>query len=261
VAVYGVMLAGWASGSKYPLLGSVRASAQLVSYEAVLGLTTTAVVLVTGSLRTSAIVSSQHGGFLNHWNFLRTLIIPFVLFSIAITAEMTRPPFDLVEAEEELSGGYNMEYSSIDFAWFYLAEYAALVTNSAIIVTLWFGGYDGPKIAGHSIGPFWFAVKVLIILYVYVWIRATLPRLRYDQLMELGWKRLIPAALAMLMIVAGRQISYGWGLVAFGASVVLFVVLIRAIDVGHAATEVEGARDDRLTRGSGTGGGGGRASP
>jgi NADH-quinone oxidoreductase subunit H len=261
VSVYGVMLAGWASGSKYPLLGSVRASAQLVSYEAVLGLTTTAVVLVTGSLRTSAIVSSQHGGFLNHWNFLRTLIIPFVLFSIAITAEMTRPPFDLVEAEEELSGGYNMEYSSIDFAWFYLAEYAALVTNSAIIVTLWFGGYDGPKIAGHSIGPFWFAVKVLIILYVYVWIRATLPRLRYDQLMELGWKRLIPAALAMLMIVAGRQISYGWGLVAFGASVVLFVVLIRAIDVGHAATEVEGARDDRLTRGSGTGGGGGRASP
>ncbi len=258
VAVYGVMLAGWASGSKYPLLGSVRASAQLVSYEAVLGLTTTAVVLVTGSLRTSAIVASQHGGFLNHWNFLRTLIIPFVLFAIAITAEMTRPPFDLVEAEEELSGGYNMEYSSIDFAWFYLAEYAALVTNSAIIVTLWFGGYDGPKIAGHSIGPFWFAVKVLIILYIYVWIRATLPRLRYDQLMELGWKRLIPASLAMLMIVAGRQISYGWGLVAFGASVVLFVVLLRAIDVGHGATEVEGARDDRLTRGSG---GGGRASP
>ena len=150
ISVYGVMLAGWASGSKYPLLGSVRASAQLVSYEAVLGLTTTTVVLVTGSLRTSAIVASQHGGFLNHWNFLRTLLIPFVLFAIAITAEMTRPPFDLVEAEEELSGGYNLEYSSIDFAWFYLAEYAALVTNSAIIVTLWFGGPDGPAIAGQQ---------------------------------------------------------------------------------------------------------------
>ena len=134
-----------------------------------------------------------------------------MLFAIAITAEMTRPPFDLVEAEEELSGGYNMEYSSIDFAWFYLAEYAALVTNSAIIVTLWFGGPDGPSIAGHSIGPVWFTVKVLIILYIYVWIRATLPRLRYDQLMDLGWKRLIPASLAMLMIVAGRQISYGVG--------------------------------------------------
>ena len=106
---------------------------------------------------------------------------------------MTRPPFDLVEAEEELSGGYNLEYSSIDFAWFYLAEYAALVTNSAIIVTLWFGGPDGPRIAGHSIGPVWFAIKVLIILYIYVWVRATLPRLRYDQLMDLGWKRLIPA--------------------------------------------------------------------
>ena len=248
ISVYGVMLAGWASGSKYPLLGSVRASAQLVSYEAVLGLTTVTVVLVTGSLRTSAIVASQHGGFINHWNFLRTLLIPFVLFGIAITAEMTRPPFDLVEAEEELSGGYNLEYSSIDFAWFYLAEYAALVTNAAIIVTLWFGGPDGPAIAGHSIGPIWFMIKVLIILFVYVWIRATLPRLRYDQLMDLGWKRLIPASLAMLMIVAGRQISYAWGLVAFGASLLLFAVLLRAIDTGRAAITVESARHDRLTR-------------
>jgi NADH-quinone oxidoreductase subunit H len=246
VAVYGVMLAGWASGSKYPLLGSVRASAQLVSYEAVLGVTTTTVVLVTGSLRTSAIVAAQHGGFLNHWNFLRTLVVPFALFAIAITAEMTRPPFDLVEAEEELSGGYNMEYSSIDFAWFYLAEYAALVTNSAIIVTLWFGGPDGPKIAGHSIGPIWFFLKLLIILYIYVWIRATLPRLRYDQLMDLGWKRLIPASLAMLMIVAGRQISYAWGLVAFGASIALFAVLLRAIDMGRGATEVEAAQHERV---------------
>jgi NADH-quinone oxidoreductase subunit H len=250
IVVYGVMLAGWASGSKYPLLGSVRATAQLVSYEAVLGLTVTTVVLVTGSLRTSAIVAAQHGGFLNHWNFLRTLIIPFILFSIAITAEMTRPPFDLVEAEEELSGGYNLEYSSIDFAWFYLAEYAALVTNSAIIVTLWFGGPDGPKIAGNSIGPVWFAIKVLIILFIYVWIRATLPRLRYDQLMDLGWKRLIPASLAMLMIVAGRQISYAWGLAAFGASVVLFGVLLRAIEMGRGASEVETAQDDRLARGA-----------
>jgi NADH-quinone oxidoreductase subunit H len=248
IAVYGVMLAGWASGSKYPLLGSVRASAQLVSYEAVLGLTTVTVVLVTGSLRTSAIVASQHGGFINHWNFLRTLVIPFVLFAIAITAEMTRPPFDLVEAEEELSGGYNLEYSSIDFAWFYLAEYAALVTNAAIIATLWFGGPDGPQIAGHSIGPIWFMIKVLIILFIYVWIRATLPRLRYDQLMDLGWKRLIPASLAMLMIVAGRQISYAWGLVAFGASLLLGAVLLRAIDTGRGATAVESARHDRLTR-------------
>jgi NADH-quinone oxidoreductase subunit H len=252
VAVYGVMLAGWSSGSKYPLLGSVRASAQMVSYEAVLGLTTATVIVVTGSLHTSAIVASQHGGFLYHWNIIRTLLVPFGLFAIAITAEMTRPPFDLVEAEEELSGGYNMEYSSIDFAWFYLAEYAALVTNSAIIVTLWLGGPDGPRIAHHSIGPFWFLLKLLIILYIYVWVRATLPRMRYDQLMDLGWKRLIPGALAMLMIVAGFQVNQSgswlhrreWGIIAFGASVLLIALLMRAIDVGHGASEVESARDD-----------------
>ena len=250
IAVYGVMLAGWSSGSKYPLLGSVRASAQMVSYEAVLGLTTATVILVTssingtGPLHTSAIALSQHGGFLYHWNIIRTALIPFALFSIAITAEMTRPPFDLVEAEEELSGGYNMEYSSIDFAWFYLAEYAALVTNSAIIVTLWLGGPDGPRIAHHSIGPFWFVLKLLIILYIYVWIRATLPRIRYDQLMDLGWKRLIPGSLAMLMIVAGFQVSRLWGFVAFGASVALILILMRAIEVGHGASEVESARDE-----------------
>ncbi|HEX6394828.1 MAG TPA: complex I subunit 1 family protein [Acidimicrobiales bacterium] len=258
VAVYGVMLAGWSSGSKYPLLGSVRASAQLVSYEAVLGLTTATVVVVTGALQTSSIVLAQHGGFLYHWNFLHTLLIPFILFSIAITAEMTRPPFDLVEAEEELSGGYNLEYSSIDFAWFYLAEYAALVTNSAIVVTLWFGGPDGPRIASHSIGPVWFVIKLLIILYVYVWVRATLPRIRYDQLMDLGWKRLIPGALAMLLIVAGFQINAGgswasqrkWGLIAIGASLLFIAFLWRAIDVGHGASAVETARDDRTSRGS-----------
>jgi NADH-quinone oxidoreductase subunit H len=258
IGVYGVMLAGWSSGSKYSLLGSVRASAQMVSYEAVLGLTTATVVLVTGSLRTSAIVASQHGPFLYHWNFLRTALVAFALFAIAITAEMTRPPFDLVEAEEELSGGYNLEYSSIDFAWFYLAEYALLVTNSAIIITLWFGGPDGPRIAGHSIGPVWFTIKLLIVLYIYVWVRATLPRLRYDQLMELGWKRMIPAALAWLMIIAGFQISSAstgqhgitrflserrWGLLAIGASLLLAALLMRAIDIGHRATEVEAARD------------------
>jgi NADH-quinone oxidoreductase subunit H len=259
IAVYGVLLAGWSSGSKYPLLGSVRASAQLVSYEAVLGLTTATVVLVSGTLRTSGIVLSQHGGFLYHWNIIRTAIIPFALFAIAITAEMTRPPFDLVEAEEELSGGYNLEYSSIDFAWFYLAEYAALVTNSAIIVTLWLGGPDGPRPSGGGVphwvttlfGPLWFTVKLLIILFMYVWVRATLPRLRYDQLMDLGWKRLIPLALAMLMIIAGFQINREWGLVAVGASFLLGALLFRAIDVGRGATEVEAVRDGRVAKGGG----------
>ncbi|HET6963420.1 MAG TPA: complex I subunit 1 family protein [Acidimicrobiales bacterium] len=266
MAVYGVILAGWASGSKYPLLGSVRASAQMVSYEAVLGLTTATVVLVTGSLHTSTIVAAQSGHWaFVHWNFIHTALIPFALFSIAITAEMTRAPFDLVEAEEELSGGYNLEYSSIDFAWFYLAEYAALVTNSAIIVTLWLGGPNGPTIVGHSVGPLWFTIKVLVVLYIFVWIRATLPRFRYDQLMELGWKRLIPAALVMLMVVAGFQVTNEvtgsgaahwfaqreWGLVAVGAALVLIVLLMRAIDVGRRATEVEGAQETRLASGEG----------
>ena len=260
LAVYGVILAGWSSGSKYPLLGSVRASAQMVSYEAVLGLTTATVVLVTGSLHTSAIVAAQHGGFLYRWNIIHTAVIPFILFSVAITAEMTRAPFDLVEAEEELSGGYNLEYSSIDFAWFYLAEYAALVNNSALITTLWLGGPDGPSIAGNSIGPFWFTLKVLILLYIFVWIRATLPRLRYDQLMDLGWKRMIPAALAMLMIVAGFQATNNvsgsgighwlaqreWGLAAIGGALVLIALLVRAIDVGREATEVEIAQEARM---------------
>jgi NADH-quinone oxidoreductase subunit H len=266
VVVYGVMLAGWSSGSKYPLLGSVRASAQMISYEAVLGLTTATVVLMSNSLLTSDIVASQRGGFLYNWNFIRTALLPFILFAIAITAEMTRPPFDLVEAEEELSGGYNMEYSSIDFAWFYLAEYAALVTNSAIIVTLWFGGPDGPRIAGHSIGPIWFFLKLLIILYIYVWVRATLPRLRYDQLMDLGWKRLIPLSLAMLMIIAGFQAPYHttgsglsqwlahrvWGFLAIGAAIVLGVLLLRAIDVGKEATEVEAAEESRMREEAGS---------
>jgi NADH-quinone oxidoreductase subunit H len=260
LAVYGVILAGWASGSKYPLLGSVRASAQMVSYEAAIGLTTATAVLVTGSLHTSAIVAAQGGGWdFWHWNFIHTAIVPFLIFSIAITAEMTRAPFDLVEAEEELSGGYNLEYSSIDFAWFYLAEYAALVTNSAIIVTLWLGGPDGPTVNGWNVGWLWFTVKTLVILYIFVWIRATLPRFRYDQLMDLGWKRLIPASLAWLMIVAGFQVTAGgggggfagdlqqreWGFAAIGGAIILGLILWRAIQVGRAATEVEATQESR----------------
>jgi len=256
-----VMLAGWSSGSKYPLLGAVRASGQMISYEAVLGLTTATVVLVTGSLSTSKIVAAQSGHLaFVHWNLIHTAIIPFILFSIAITAEMERPPFDLLEAEEELSGGFNLEYASVDFAWFYLANYASLVTNSAIIVTLWLGGPNGPTIDGWSVGPVWFTAKVLVVLYIFVWIRATLPRLRYDQLMEFGWKQLIPASLLMLMVVAGFQatntrtahgtvrwfVDREWGLVAVGVAIILTVFLVRAIDVGRQATELDAAQDGRL---------------
>ncbi len=241
VAVYGVMLAGWASGSKYPLLGAVRASAQMVSYESAIGLSVATVVLLTGSLHTSAITAAQKPGFLYNWNIIHAGVVPFVIFFIAITAEMTRAPFDLVEAEEEISGGFNMEYGSIGFALFYLAEYANLVVNSAIIATLWLGGPDGPQIDHVSIGPFWFVLKVFILLYIFVWIRATLPRLRYDQLMDLGWKRLIPLALAWLMIVAAFQVSIPYGVAAAGGSLLGGVLLWRAIEVGRDAASLEAA--------------------
>ncbi|MGP0032469.1 MAG: complex I subunit 1/NuoH family protein, partial [Acidimicrobiales bacterium] len=142
IAVYGVMLAGWSSGSKYPLLGSVRASAQVISYEAALGMTVVTVVLVSRSLSTRAIVVAQSGGFWN-WNLIRLGFLPFIFFMIAITAELTRPPFDLTEAESELVGGFHTEYSSIRFGLFYLAEFMNTITMSAVVVTLFFGGPDG----------------------------------------------------------------------------------------------------------------------
>jgi NADH-quinone oxidoreductase subunit H len=240
IGVYGVMLAGWASGSKYPLLGAVRASAQMVSYEAAMGLSVATVVLWSGALQTSSIVAAQHGGFLYHWNLVRTGIVPFVIFLIAITAEMNRPPFDLVEAEEELAGGFNLEYSSIGFALFYLAEFMNVVTMSGIIVTLFLGGPDGPRIAGHSIGIVWFLVKEFVFLFSYVWFRATLPRFRYDQLMDLGWKRLIPVALGWLLVVAGFRSHNRWlGFVVFAGLVVAGGVLWRALAMGRRTASIE----------------------
>src|ERR1700680_2163143 len=182
---YGVMLAGWSSGSKYPLLGSVRASAQVISYEAALGMTTVMVVLVSHSLSTRAIVASQSNGFWN-WNLIRLGFLPFIFFMIAITAELTRPPFDLTEAEQELVGGFHTEYSSIRFGLFYLAEFMNTITMSAIVVTLFFGGPNGYifHFARWLWPILWFAGKTLAFLYLQVWIRAALPRLRYDQLMD-----------------------------------------------------------------------------
>jgi NADH-quinone oxidoreductase subunit H len=240
VSVYGIMLAGWSSGSKYSLLGSVRASAQMVSYEAAMGLSVATVVLWTGALQTSVIVAAQHGGFLYHWNLVRTGIVPFVIFLIAITAEMNRPPFDLVEAEEELSGGFNVEYSSIGFAFFYLAEFMNVITMSGIIVTLFLGGPDGPRVAGHSIGLVWFAAKELAFLFTYVWFRATLPRFRYDQLMDLGWKRLIPVSLGWLLVVAGFRTQHRWlGFTMFGALLMAGVILVRSLEMGKRTAEIE----------------------
>jgi NADH-quinone oxidoreductase subunit H len=213
IAVYGVMLAGWSSGSKYPLLGSVRASAQMVSYEAALGLSVVTVVLLAGSLSTHDIVMTQagegFGGWVPNWNLIVTGVVPFVIFLIAATAELNRPPFDLVEAEQELVGGFHTEYSSIRFALFFLAEFMNTVTMSAIIITLFLGGPAGPTPIGPDWiwGPFWFLAKLLIFLFVFVWLRATLPRFRYDQLMDLGWKVLIPLALAWLLLLAVLHVA------------------------------------------------------
>jgi NADH-quinone oxidoreductase subunit H len=251
IAVYGVMLAGWASGSKYPLLGAVRASAQMISYEAAMGLSVVAVVLITGSLSTSTIVTDQAGAIW-HWNLIRLGIIPFVIFLIAGTAELNRPPFDLVEAEQELVGGFNTEYASIGFALFYLAEFMNTVTMSTIIVTLFLGGPNGPH---WGVLPAWlwpiifFVAKTFIFLFGYVWLRATLPRFRYDQLMDLGWKRLIPAALAWLLILAGMIVGRVQGVIVAAIAIVIGLLLYRAVLLGAGEAAAEAAAGSARRRG------------
>jgi NADH-quinone oxidoreductase subunit H len=255
IGVYGIMLAGWSSGSKYPLLGSVRASAQMVSYEAALGLSLAAVILVSGTLSTSGIVFDQSS--LSQWHVVSTAFVPFVIFLISATAELNRPPFDLVEAEQELVGGFNTEYSSIRFALFFLAEFMNTVTMSAVIVTLFFGGPQPVKINGNDnilafLGPFsgtiWFFLKLLVFLYVYVWFRATLPRLRYDQLMNLGWKVLIPVALGWFMLLSLLRLGtdHGWTrLHKTTVGIAALVVLLLAGVLLNLATKVSARNRER----------------
>jgi NADH-quinone oxidoreductase subunit H len=240
IGVYGIMLAGWSSGSKYPLLGSVRASAQMISYEAAVGMTVITVVLITGSLSTRSIVDAQ-AQHLWQWNVIRLAVVPFLIFFVAIVAETNRPPFDLSEADTELVGGFHTEYSSIRFALFFLAEFMNTITMSAITVTLFFGGPDGP--VPHIphlywLWPIlWFLGKTIVFLFVFVWLRAALPRLRYDQLMDLGWKRLIPLSLGWLLIVAGFVIDGWWGLGMAAAVVVAAVTITVAFSVGAVREE------------------------
>lgn len=235
VAVYGVMLAGWSSGSKYPLLGSVRASAQAISYEAALGMSVVVVVILAGTLSTHGIVAAQAGG-VDEWFVLASGIVPFAVFLIAATAELNRPPFDLVEAEQELVGGFHTEYSSIRFALFFLAEFMNVITMSAIMVTLFFGGPAGPVFFGMTwLWPtFWFLAKVMVFLFVFVWFRSTLPRLRYDQLMHLGWKLLIPLILVWVLFISliNLQSANDWNWAAVIAAVVIGSVVTGALMIG-----------------------------
>jgi NADH-quinone oxidoreductase subunit H len=226
LGVYGVMLAGWSSGSKYPLLGSVRASAQVLSYEAAMGLSIVGVLVHTSTLSTRGIVLQQSwttwDSFVSQWLWLPA-IGAFIIFLIAATAETNHPPFDFSEAEEELAGGYHIEYGGIRFAIFYLAEFMNVITMSAIAVTLFLGGPSGPRLGFLPRGGwvnvwivpvFWFMLKLWAVLYATVWIRASLPRLRYDLLMDLGWKVLIEAAFLWAMVTGVIVVARdrGWDL-------------------------------------------------
>jgi NADH-quinone oxidoreductase subunit H len=226
LAVYGIILAGWSSGSNYPLLGSVRSSAQMISYEVGMGLALVAVLMYSGGLRMSEIVDSQA----RIWN-----VIPqfpaFVIYLISGLAETNRPPFDLAEAESELVAGFHTEYSGIRFALFYLGEYINILTVAAIATTLFLGGWRGPAPAFLPwLWPLlWFLLKVFVIIYLYIWIRGTLPRMRYDRLMAFGWKVLIPFGLFWVLATGAVVVLpdvYGRNAVLIAAAALVAAVLV-----------------------------------
>jgi NADH-quinone oxidoreductase subunit H len=203
MGIYGIVLAGWASNSKYSLLGGLRSAAQMISYELSYGLALAAVIMMAGSLSLREIVLSQSGtwfGFIPKW-YIIPQFFGFLVFLTAGVAETNRAPFDFPEAEQELVAGYHTEYSSMSFAMFFLAEYVNMVTVSAVATSLYLGGWLGPFLPSW-LGWIWFLVKVFLILFFYVWMRWTLPRYRYDQLMEFGWKFLLPAAVVNLLVTA-----------------------------------------------------------
>ena len=259
LGLYGVLLAGWSSGSKYPLLGSVRASAQLLSYEAAFGLAIVGVLVQANTLSTRGIVIQQGwDGFKSIFNgdwYWLPAIVALVIFVISAVAETNHPPFDLVEAEQELVGGFHTEYTGIRFAIFFLAEFMNLITMCAIAVTLFLGGPSGPALGFISADNWinvwvmpvlYFAVKVLVLLYATVWVRATLPRLRYDQLMSLGWKYLIELAFVWAMVSAIVVVgaNQGWErwitvpAAIAGAAIVLVVLWACIPRAGESIEEI-----------------------
>ncbi|OZF44183.1 NADH-quinone oxidoreductase subunit NuoH [Rhodococcus sp. 14-2470-1a] len=230
VGVYGIVLAGWASGSTYPLLGGLRSTAQVISYEIAMGLSFTAVFLYAGTMSTSGIVAAQS----NTW-YIFLLFPSFAIYLTSMVGETNRAPFDLPEAEGELVGGFHTEYSSLNFAMFMLAEYVNMVTVSALATTLFLGGWHAPfPISlwdGANAGwwpVLWFTLKVWLFLFVFIWLRSTLPRLRYDQFMNLGWKVLIPISLIWIMLVATVRAFRieGYGSLAVALVVVSAVVAL-----------------------------------
>jgi len=237
IGVYGVVLAGWSSGSTYPLLGGLRSSAQVISYEIAMGLSLVAVFIYAGSMSTSAIVGSQHE---NIWNAV-VLFPSFVIYVISMVGETNRAPFDLAEAEGELVGGFHTEYSSLKFALFFLAEYVNIIAVSALATTLFLGGYHALPGLGFTeqwLGGWftfiWFLAKVNFFFFIFMWLRGTLPRMRYDQFMKFGWKVLIPVSLVWILVVATLRVLQQEGasrtvVVAFAVGIVLIVMAISSL--------------------------------
>jgi NADH-quinone oxidoreductase subunit H len=234
VGVYGIVLAGWSSGSTYPLLGGLRSSAQVISYEIAMGLSLVSVFIYSGSMSTSSIVQAQQ----STWWYGLVLFPSFVIYAISMVGETNRAPFDLAEAEGELVGGFHTEYSSLKFALFFLAEYVNIISVSALATTLFLGGYHAVPGLGFTeqwLGGWftliWFFIKVLFFFFIFVWLRGTLPRLRYDQFMQFGWKVLIPVSLLWILVVAtlrvisssshSRSVTFG-----FAGVVVLLVLAV-----------------------------------
>jgi NADH-quinone oxidoreductase subunit H len=215
LGVYGIVLAGWSSNNKYSLLGGLRSSAQMISYEIAMGMSTIPVLILAGNVSLDRVVAQQSGWGL-HWNAINCTIAWFI-FMVAAFAETNRLPFDLPEAESELVAGYHSEYSAMKFSMFFIAEYANMMTASALMATLFFGGWDIPFTMWDNVAPhtlvktlatfafFW--VKIMVFVFVYIWIRWTLPRFRYDQLMALGWKFMLPTALAYIVVVASATLG------------------------------------------------------
>ncbi|MFF4263978.1 NADH-quinone oxidoreductase subunit NuoH [Streptomyces virginiae] len=240
VGIYGIVLAGWSSGSTYPLLGGLRSCAQMISYEIAMGAAFASVFLYSGSMSTSAIVEAQA----DRW-FIILLPVSFIIYVVTMVGETNRAPFDMPESEGDLVGGFNTEYSSIKFALFMLAEYVNMVTVSAVSVTLFLGGWRAPypissfwEGANHGWWPMlWFVLKVQLLLFFFIWLRGTLPRVRYDQLMKLGWKVLIPVSVVWLMLVATvralRNEAYDFSEIVLyvGGAVVAILLLSFVADV------------------------------
>jgi NADH-quinone oxidoreductase subunit H len=210
LGVYGIALSGWSSNNKYSLLGGLRASAQMISYEIALGLSLVGVLILSGSFSLREIVEAQSGhfwGFIPNWNIFRGgQFVAFFIYLMAAYAETNRIPFDLPEAETELVAGYHTEYSAMKFAMFFMAEYANMITVACLASLLFLGGWSGPvfgpPIVQAILPVIWFVVRVVVFLFIYIWVRGTLPRFRYDQLMAFGWKFLLPLAIANLVITA-----------------------------------------------------------